>query len=101
MKYVSGLISVLYVGFVGWSLYGAVVPIETYAFRMVHMGFIYALSFLVYPMSKKAGPRTRWLDVGLAILGVATIAYALIDLDQFVRRSTVPEPADFWLGIAA
>ncbi|HSB78801.1 MAG TPA: TRAP transporter fused permease subunit [Candidatus Methylomirabilis sp.] len=95
------VLTVLYVGFVGWSLYGAVVPIETYAFRMVHMGFIYALSFLVYPMSKKAGPRTRWLDVGLAILGVATIAYALIDLDQFVRRSTVPEPADFWLGIAA
>jgi TRAP transporter 4TM/12TM fusion protein len=95
------VVSLLYVGFVGWSLYGAVVPIETYAFRMVHMGFIYALSFLVYPMSKKAGPRTRWLDIGLAILGVATIVYALIDLDQFVRRSTVPESADFWFGVAA
>ena len=88
-------------GFVAWSLYGAVVPVETYLFRMVHMAFIFALSFLVYPTSKKAESWTRWLDIGLAILGVATIAYALVDLDQFVRRSTVPEPADFWFGIAA
>ena len=95
------VISLLYVAFVAWSLYGAVVPIETYAFRMVHMGFIYALSFLVYPMSKKARPWTRWMDIGLAILGVAAIAYAIFDLDQFVRRSTLPEPADFYLGIVA
>lgn len=93
--------TLLYVGFVVWSLYGAVVPVETYLFRMVHMAFIYALAFLVYPTSKQAGSWTRWLDIGLAILGVASIAYAVLDLDQFIRRSTVPEPADFWLGIAA
>lgn len=93
--------TLLYVGFVVWSLYGAVVPVETYLFRMVHMAFIYALAFLVFPTSKQAGSWTRWLDIGLAILGVASIAYAVLDLDQFVRRSTVPEPADFWLGIAA
>jgi TRAP transporter 4TM/12TM fusion protein len=95
------MVTLLYVAFVAWSLYGAVVPIETYAFRMVHMGFIYALSFLVYPTFKKAAGWTAWLDIGLAILGVVSIAYAFIDLDQFIRRSTVPEPADFWLGIAA
>ena len=95
------VIGLLYVAFVTWSLYGAVVPIETYLFRMVHMAFIYALSFLVYPVSKNAKGWTRWLDVGLAILGVASIAYALFDLDQFVRRSTVPEPMDFFLGIVA
>jgi len=98
---ILGLTSVLYVAFVGWSLYGAVVPVETYLFRMVHMGFIYALSFLVYPSSKRSGSRLRWLDIALAILGVITIAYALTDLDQFVRRSTMPDPADFYLGIAA
>jgi TRAP transporter 4TM/12TM fusion protein len=95
------VLALLYVGFVVWSLYGAVVPVETYLFRMVHMAFIYALSFLVFPTSKDAGSWTRWLDKGLAILGVASIAYALIDLDQFVRRSTLPDPADFWLGLAA
>jgi len=95
------VVTLLYVGFVAWSLYGAVVPVETYLFRMVHMAFIFALAFLVYPTSKEAGSRTRWLDVGLAILGVITIAYPLLDLDSFIRRSTLPETVDFWLGIAA
>ena len=100
-KQVPLVVALLYVGFVTWSLYGAVVPIETYLFRMVHMAFIFALAFLVYPTSKEVGSRTRWLDVGLAILGTITIAYPLLDLDSFIRRSTLPEPVDFWLGIAA
>ena len=95
------MVSLLYVAFVAWSLYGAVVPVETYLFRMVHMAFIYTLAFLVYPMSKEAKSWTRWMDIGLAILGAACIAYALADLDQFIRRSTVPEPADFWMGVVA
>jgi TRAP transporter 4TM/12TM fusion protein len=92
---------VLYVGFVAWSLYGAVVPIETYLFRMVHMGFIFALALLVHPFSRKTGAWSRWLDIGLALLGVATIAYALWDLDRFIRRSTLPNPVDFFMGVAA
>ena len=100
-KQVPLVVALLYVGFVTWSLYGAVVPIETYLFRMVHMAFIFALAFLVYPTSKEVGSRTRWLDVGLAILGAITIAYPLLDLDSFIRRSTLPETVDFWLGIAA
>jgi len=95
------VVALLYVGFVGWSLYGAMVPVETYLFRMVHMAFIYALSFLVYPMAKDATPWARWMDISLAVLGVACIAYPFVDLDQFIRRSTLPEPADFWLGVVA
>jgi len=95
------VIPLLYVGFVTWSLYGAVVPIETYMFRMVHMGFIFALAFIVYPFSQKAGPLGGWLDLCLAALGVASIVYALLDTDQFIRRSTLPEPADFFLGVVA
>src|SRR3990170_8954369 len=98
---VRWIVGFLYVGFVLWSLWGAVVPVETYLFRMVHMAFIYALSFLAFPLSKKEGSKIRWVDVGLAVLGVVTIGYALLDLDQFIRRSTVPEPIDFWLGIVA
>jgi TRAP transporter 4TM/12TM fusion protein len=94
-------LGLLYVAFVGWSLYGAVVPVETYLFRMVHMGFIYALAFLVYPAAKHAPRWSRWADVGLALLGVATIAWAFVDMDQFIRRSTLPEPTDFALGLVA
>ncbi|MFB3817410.1 MAG: TRAP transporter permease [Candidatus Methylomirabilales bacterium] len=95
------ILGLLYVAFVGWSLYGAVVPVETYLFRMVHMGFIYALAFLVYPAAKQAPRWSRWADVGLALLGVATIAWAFVDMDQFIRRSTLPEPVDFFLGLVA
>jgi TRAP-type uncharacterized transport system fused permease subunit len=46
--------TLLYIGFAGWSLYGAVTPIETYIFRMTHLAFIFLLAFLIYPFSRKA-----------------------------------------------
>jgi TRAP transporter 4TM/12TM fusion protein len=94
-------VGALFVGFVGWSLYGAILPVETYFFRMVHMAFIFGLAFIVYPVRPKAGRWTIWADLLLSALGVAAIVYAAIDMDQFVRRSTVPEPADLFFGIAA
>jgi TRAP-type uncharacterized transport system fused permease subunit len=95
------ILAIFYVAFVAWSLYGAVFPVETYLFRMVHMGLIFILSFLVFPFSKNSGRWLGWLDILLAALGAATIAYALLDVDEFIRRSTVPEPVDFFLGVAA
>lgn len=97
----SRFLGVLLAAFVAWSLYGAVVPVETYLFRMVHMGFVFALAFLVFPVKNGAPRWTRLVDAGLALLGVATIAWALWDLDAFSRRSTLPDPPDFWLGVAA
>ena len=101
MKIPRWILTVFYVAFVAWSLYGALFPVETYLFRMVHMGFIFALSFLVFPFSKSSGRCLRWLDLLLAALGAATIAYALLNVDEFIRRSTVPEPVDFFMGVAA
>jgi TRAP transporter 4TM/12TM fusion protein len=95
------IVGALYVGFVGWSLYGAVIPVETYAFRMVHMAFIFALAFLTYPALPRAGRWTIGLDLLLALLGVATIAYTFLDMDQFIRRSTLPELPDMVFGIIA
>ncbi|MHB8770823.1 MAG: TRAP transporter permease [Syntrophales bacterium] len=94
-------VGALYIGFVGWSVYGAIWPVETYIFRMVHMGFIYALAFCVYPIRPNAGRWTVWPDLLLALLGVAAIAYSFIDMDQFIRRSTLPEPLDLLFGIVA
>ena len=94
------VMGILYVGFVAWSLYGAVVPIETHLFRMIHLAFIYALAFLAYPFSRKADRWSFGPDLVLALLGVACIVYALTDLDQFIRRSTLPDPMDVFFGIA-
>lgn len=95
------VMGIFYVAFVGWSLYGAVTPIETYVFRMVHMGLIFALAFPAYPMLKKSFPKGWIADVILAALGVATIVWALCDVDQFIRRSTLPDPPDFYFGLIA
>jgi len=94
-------VGALFVGFVGWSLYGAMWPVETYLFRMVHMAFVFGLAFLAYPIRSNAGRWTIWPDLLLALLGVASIAYACLDTDSFVRRTTLPEPMDLFFGIAA
>jgi len=94
-------IGALYVGFVGWSIYGAIWPVETYAFRMIHMAFIYGLAFLIYPYKPDAGRWTLAPDVILSLLGVAVIAYGFVDMDNFIRRSTLPESMDMFFGIAA
>ena len=94
-------IGILYVAFIAWSLLGAVRPIETFLFRMVHLAFIFLLAFLVYPASAKAARWTKWLDGGLALLGVATVIWALVDLDSFIRRSTVPDLPDLIFGLIA
>lgn len=91
----------LFVGFVGWSLYGAIRPVETYLFRMVHLAFIFGLAFVVYPPRANAGRWTIGPDLLLAVLGVASIAYAILDTDSFIRRSTLPEPMDLFFGILA
>lgn len=92
-------IGILYVAFIGWSLLGAIRPIETFLFRMTHLAFILVLGFLVFPPSEKAKGWTKHLDIGLALLGLATIIWPLLDLDSFIRRSTVPEPMDMVFGL--
>jgi TRAP-type uncharacterized transport system fused permease subunit len=91
----------LYLAFVAWSLYGAVVPVETSLFRMVHLGLIFALTFVTVPFRKNEGPWLKSLDIVLAILGVVTMVFAIGDLDRFIRRSTVPDMPDFVPGIVA
>jgi TRAP transporter 4TM/12TM fusion protein len=95
------LIGVLYAAFVCWSIYGAIVPIETHTFRMVHVGFIFGLAFLTCPIHSNAGRGWMWTDILLAALGVATIVYPLSHLDLFLRESTLPRPLDIFFGAVA
>jgi TRAP transporter 4TM/12TM fusion protein len=95
------LVGILYVAFVAWSLYGAIFPVETYNFRMVHLAFIFLLAFLIYPISKRAGRWVLGVDIGLVLLGVAALAYAILDFDSFIYRSTVPNTVDIFFGVVA
>jgi len=89
-----------FLAFVGWSLWGAIQPIETYKFRIVHLILILILSFLVYPPAKaKSSGWSQWLDLGLAFLSFVAVGWALTNLNSFIRRSTLPEPMDMLFGI--
>ncbi|MGC8838889.1 MAG: TRAP transporter permease [Anaerolineae bacterium] len=93
------VIGTLYVAFVGWSLLASMRPVETYLFRMVHLAFIFLLGYLVLIPWKDAPRWTQWIDLILAILGVMAVAWAIRDIDAFVRRSTVPDTADIVFGV--
>jgi TRAP transporter 4TM/12TM fusion protein len=81
-----------------WGLFGAVAGVPTYPLRVVHVGLLLPLAFLLQP----AHPRWRRLDaldVGLAILSVVSVGYVLVDLDGFLDRSSRPSVLDQTFGV--
>lgn len=76
-----------------FHLYAAVGVIMTQALRGIHVMFVLFLTFLVYPAAKRFQNRINWFDVLLALLGIAVIVYMLIDFEEFIYRSVIP---DFW-----
>src|SRR4030042_1642830 len=74
-------------------LYAAVGIIMTQVLRGIHVMFVLFLSFLVFPSFKRFKNRIVWYDFLLALLGIAVIVYMLIDFDDFIYRSVVP---NFW-----
>jgi TRAP transporter 4TM/12TM fusion protein len=80
-------------------LYAAVGVIMTQVLRGIHVMFVLFLSFLVFPSFKRFKNRIIWYDFLLALLGVAVIVYMLIDFEDFIYRSVVPNFWDKFFGI--
>jgi len=80
-------------------LYAAIGIIMTHVLRGIHVMFVLFLSFLVFPSFKRYKNRIIWYDYILALLGVAVILYMLIDFNQFIYRSVVPNSWDIVFGI--
>lgn len=74
-------------------LYAAVGVIMTQVLRGIHVMFVLFLSFLVFPSFKRFKNRILWYDFLLALLGIAVIVYMLIDFEEFIYRSVIP---NFW-----
>lgn len=70
--------------------------------RSVHLLFVLALGFLLYP-SGQQGDRKRVpvLDWLLSGLGILVTGYILVNYDLLVRRGGMPEPLDLFMGILA
>ena len=80
-------------------LYAAIGIIMTQVLRGIHVMFVLFLSFLVFPSFKRFKNRIIWYDYILALLGIAVIVYMLVDFDQFIYRSVIPNFWDKFFGI--
>ncbi|MSQ88148.1 MAG: TRAP transporter fused permease subunit [Betaproteobacteria bacterium] len=79
-----------------WAAYGNINP---YQLRYAHVGFVLFLSFTLFPWRRAARNRFSWLDLGLALLSVAAMLYAVWGGDDFLDRSTLPNRIDNVLGV--
>ncbi len=82
-----------------YHLYAAYAIVPAYVLRATHVGFLLLLLFLLFPASKRFRDRIRWYDVVLSLLGLSTIAYLLLDFDEFIERAVTPTRWDLLFGI--
>jgi len=87
------------VGMSLFHLYSAAGIVMTQILRGIHVMFVLFLTFLVFPSMKGLKNRILWIDVLLSLLGIAVVAYMLVDFENFIYRSVVPTFWDQFFGI--
>src|SRR5215468_2425641 len=93
------LVAVVAIAMSLYHLYAAYAIIPAHILRATHLGFVLFLLYLLFPAISSQRDRIRWHDVVLALLGVATIAYLLIDFDEFIERAVEPTRLDLVFGV--
>ena len=93
------LLAVVAIAMSLYHLYAAYAIIPAHILRATHLGFVLFLLYLLFPATKGQRDRIRWHDVVLALLGVATIAYLLLDFDDFIERAVTPTRWDLFFGV--
>lgn len=83
-----------------WGLYSAVGTVVAQKLRVVHVGLMFPLVFLLYPAHPKL-KRLNLLDIALALLGVAAMGYVIWDFEEFIYRTTSPTTLDMFFGVVA
>lgn len=67
----------------------------------IHLAFGFALAFLAYPRKHGAVDRIPWYDVLLALAGIASALYVLINYYNIVViQGGLPTVRDVWIGSA-
>jgi TRAP transporter 4TM/12TM fusion protein len=93
------LVAIVAIAMSLYHLYAAYAIIPAHILRATHLGFVMFLVYLLFPLTKAQRDRIRWHDVVLALLGVASIAYLLIDFDEFIERAVEPTRWDLFFGV--
>jgi len=82
-----------------FHLYAAYAIVPTQTLRYVHVAFVMALCFLLFPLATRFRNAIRWWDVVAAIASVGILGYALIGGEEFTDRATMPDHLDVVLGV--
>src|SRR5215510_14391103 len=83
-----------------FHLYTAYAIVPTQTLRPVHVGFVWFLTYLLFPVAKRYGHRIMWWDWVAALVSVAIIAYILNGGDDIWDRNTSPNDWDIVFGAA-
>jgi len=83
-----------------YHLYAAWGIVTTTTLRYVHVGFMLALVFLLFPALPRLRHRFSVFDAACALVGVVAVGYALMGGDDFLDRSTAPTTLDNVMGVA-
>jgi TRAP transporter 4TM/12TM fusion protein len=83
-----------------FHLYAAIAIVPAQILRAIHVGFVLLLCFLLFPAARRFRDRIMWFDLLLALLGVAAIAWLLLDFDEFIERAVTPNRWDLFFGTA-
>src|SRR5690349_3718181 len=77
----------------------AFAPLSSLPTRSIHVGFLLALAFLIYPISARADRKRIALhDVLLAIVAFTLALYHLVFESALIQRSGDPSPTDLVVG---
>ena len=80
-------------------IYWAWATVTTQILRLVFLGFSLVLSFLLYPLSRKARlTRVPWFDWLLVGASLLAIGYPLWDFEEFIYRAALPNLKDQIFG---
>jgi TRAP transporter 4TM/12TM fusion protein len=80
-------------------LYWAWTTVTTQILRLVFLAFSLVLTFLLYPIRRKAqSTGASWLDWLLIALSLLAIGYPLWDFEEFIYRAALPSVIDQILG---
>jgi len=74
-------------------------PLSSLPTRSIHVGFLLALSFLIYPIAKSADRRRiPFYDAALAVIAFTLALYHLAFESELIQRSGDPSTTDLVVG---
>jgi len=81
-------------------LYAAYAVVPAFILRPLHVGFVLALTFLLYPLAKGFRHRVMPWDWLLVAASAAAVGYILWGGDELAERAVFPDPVDLAVALS-